>query len=109
MYHKAALHYIVLSNFLQRVDILKGLSVTVRGEEMLDYFKHEQNLTDSGNVVDEFDIRRHVHAECDAAPNLSRPFQFTYKKRLNITFGTAIKPIIILNTNKALLLSVFRM
>ena len=34
---------------------------------MLDYFKHEKNLTDAGNVVDKVDIRGHVIAECDAA------------------------------------------
>ena len=66
MYHKAALHYIVLSNFLQRVDILKGLSVTVWCEEMLDYFKHEKNFTDASNIVDKVDIRGHIIAECDA-------------------------------------------
>lgn len=80
MYHKAALHYIVLCNFLQRVDILKGLSVTVRGEEMLDYFKHKQDLTELGYVVDKSDIRRHIIAECDAAPNDHDRFKILTKR-----------------------------
>ena len=47
---------------------------------MLDYFKHEQDLTELGYVVDKSDIRRHIIAECDAAPNDHDRFKILTKR-----------------------------
>ena len=69
MDHKAALNDVVLCYLFKRVHILKSFGVTVRSEEMLNYLKHKQYLTNTSDVVYEVDIFRIFITECNAKSN----------------------------------------
>ena len=69
MNHKATFNDVMLRNLFKRINILKSLGVTVRGEEMLNYLEHKQYLANPSYVIYEIDIVRFIITECNAKSN----------------------------------------